>query len=72
VLDADRSDLELAFIQLQDDAIVVVSLGVDNPSQIPFIPHDPAAGTSRGRRNAVKSTLVTHCPRQLGHTAMPQ
>jgi hypothetical protein len=27
---ADRTDLELAFIELQDDAIVVVSLRVDS------------------------------------------
>ena len=34
VHDADRTDLELAFIELQDDAIVVVSLRVDDLAQI--------------------------------------
>jgi hypothetical protein len=34
VLDADRPDLEFAFIQLQHDAAIVVSLGMDDPSQV--------------------------------------
>jgi hypothetical protein len=34
VLDADRSNLELAFIELQDDPVVIVSLGVDDPSRM--------------------------------------
>jgi len=40
VLDADRPDLELAFIQ--DDAVVLMSLGMDDLSQIQVIPHYPA------------------------------
>jgi hypothetical protein len=34
VLDADRPDLELVANKLQDDAVVVVSLGVDDLAQI--------------------------------------
>ena len=33
VLDADRSDPEVAFLKLQDDAMVLVSLGMDDLSQ---------------------------------------
>jgi hypothetical protein len=32
-LDVDRSDLELVAIELQDDAIVLVGLGMNDPSQ---------------------------------------
>jgi hypothetical protein len=42
-LDADRPDLELAFIALEDDAVILVSLGVDDSAQIyRSIPHDSA------------------------------
>jgi hypothetical protein len=34
VLNIDRSDLELVAIAFQDDAVVVVSLGVDDLPQI--------------------------------------
>jgi len=34
VHDADRTDLELAFIQLQDDPVVIMSLWVDDFAQI--------------------------------------
>ena len=34
VLNTSRPDLEFAFIQLQDDAAIVVSLGMDDPSQV--------------------------------------
>ena len=33
-LDADRPDLELAFIALEDDAVILMSLGVDDSAQI--------------------------------------
>jgi len=33
-LDADRSDLELVAVALQDDAVIVVSLRMDDLSQI--------------------------------------
>jgi hypothetical protein len=33
VLDADRADLELAIVALEDDAVVVVNLRVDDFAQ---------------------------------------
>jgi hypothetical protein len=38
VLDVDRPDLDLVAIELQDDAIVVVGLGMDDLSQIQVHP----------------------------------